>query len=136
MNDAAPPATTTAVPELEKRVAQYVALRDTIKEVHTEQIKPYNEGLEALNTWLLDQLNKTGAQHIATKAGTIYRVLRVSASIADGDAFWQFVEQNKAWSLLDRRANVTGVQEYAKANNALPPGVNLNQYSEAGVRRA
>jgi hypothetical protein len=123
---------------LEKRTAQYVQLRDEIKrikEANEEKLAPYKEALETLNTWLLDYLNNTGAKHIATESGTIYRIIRISASLADADVFWKFVLENSAWSLIDRRANVTGVQEYATKEGKLPPGVNLNQYSEAGVRR-
>lgn len=125
--------------ELNKRTAQYVALRDkikAIKEAHKEQLKPYEEGLNLLNIWLLDYLNKSGAKHIATDSGTIYRIVRVSASLADADVFLKYVLDNQEWRLLDRRANVTGVQAHINDKGDLPPGVNLNQYSEAGVRRA
>jgi hypothetical protein len=120
---------------LEKRTAQYVQLRDKIKAIkdeNKEKLVPYEDALEELNTW---HLNTTGAKHIATESGTIYRIIRISASLADADVFWKFVLENQAWSLIDRRANVTGVQEYATKEGKLPPGVNLNQYSEAGVRR-
>lgn len=136
MNDAA---TAPTKSELDKRVGQYVQLRDKIKgikEAHKEQLKPYDEALEALNTWLLDQLNKTGAKHIATEHGTIYRIVRVSASLADADVFWKYVLDNQEWRLIDRRANVTGVQAHVNDKGDLPPGVSLNQYSEAGVRRS
>jgi hypothetical protein len=135
MNDISPPTTS----ELDKRVGQYVALRDKIaamKETHKQQLKPYSDGLEALNTWLLDQLNATGAKHIATSNGTIYRIIRVSASLADADVFWKYVLDNQEWRLIDRRANVSGVQLHINEKGDLPPGVNLNQYAEAGVRRS
>jgi len=137
MNDAAPPKTSQS--DLDRMTASYVALRDkikAIKEVHANQLQPYQDGLETLNTWLLDQLNKTGAKHIATESGTIYRITRVSASLADSDVFWKYVLDNQEWRLLDRRANVTGVQAHINEKGDLPPGVNLNQYSEAGVRRS
>jgi hypothetical protein len=137
MNDTAPPVANPG--ELDKRVGQYVALRDKIKamkEAQAEALKPYQEGLEMLNTWLLDYLNKTGAKHVATENGTIYRIIRVSASLADSDVFWKYVLDNQEWRLLDRRANVTGVQQHIQDKGDLPPGVNLNQYSEAGVRRS
>jgi hypothetical protein len=138
MNDTAQ-ATTIPAGEIEKRTAQYVALRDKIKAMKDdfkETLKPYDEALDMLNSWLLDQLNKTGAVHIATKSGTIYRIVRQSASIADPDVFWNYVVDNEAWDLIDRRANVIGVVAHSIEQGKLPPGVNLNQYSEAGVRRA
>lgn len=125
--------------DIEKRTAQYVALRDKIKALKdefAEKMKPYEEAKDKLNDWLLNVLNETGAVHIATEAGTVYRIIRTSVSLADSDVFWNYVLNNDEWRLLDRRANVTGVQDHIADKGDLPPGVNLNQYAEAGVRRA
>ncbi len=124
--------------DINRRVAQYVALRDKIKsmdEEHKTSMKPYRDLLEKLNNVLLQHLTSINANNASTEAGTVYRTQKRSASIADGDAFLRYVIENNAWDLLDRKANVTAAFDYAKENKQPPPGVNLSSRWEVGVRR-
>jgi len=128
------------MPEVDfnKRIEQYVKLRDKIKEMKdgfAAQLDPYAEALEQLNNLILDHLNKIGGDSVATPAGTAYRTAKKSASLADPDLFMNYVITNGAWGLLDRKANVTAVTDFIETNNAPPPGVNFTQVFVAGVRR-
>lgn len=124
--------------KFEQRVGEFVQLRDKIKQLndtHKETIKPYVEALAGLNALLVQHLNTVGADNVGTKAGTVYRSTKDSASIADMEAFWGFVEKNDAWELIDKRANVTAVRDFIEENKGPPPGVNFTSVSVAGVRR-
>jgi peptide methionine sulfoxide reductase MsrA len=125
--------------DIATRVAQYVALRDKIKaqdEAHKIAMKPAKETLEQLNSVLLAHLNGLSVNSASTDSGTVYRTEKKSASLADGKAFMDFVIANAAYDLLDRKANVTAVEEFIKGNNAPPPGVNFSSTYVVGVRRA
>lgn len=152
-NPSTPPPPAAAQPfDLDKRAAQYIALRDKIAEIkkrHTEELKPYNEALFKLNTALLGHLMATNAQNAAAKSGTVYRSERVSVTIQDGDAFRQYVLANQRWDLVDWRANKTTVDEQVQAydkaltdglpppnTGGLPPGLKLTREYVAGVQRA
>jgi len=124
--------------DIEKRTAQYVQLRDKIKaleEAHKKAIAPYKEVLERLNGELLSYLNQINADSTASASGTVYRTRKKSASIADGDLFMRYVIGSEAWDLLDRKANVTAVEEFINENSAPPPGVNFSETFTVGVRR-
>jgi hypothetical protein len=123
---------------INKRVAQYVKLRDHIKELddaHKEKMKPYRQMLEELNASLLNHLNSIGAEAVCTDAGTVYSTAKKSASIADGDVFMKYVIEHQAWDLLDRKANVSAVADHIEEFHAAPPGVNYSVTYVAGVRR-
>lgn len=125
--------------DIDKRVSQYIQLRDMIKredDAHKERMKPKRELLERLNGVLLELVNQAGGNGVRTDYGTVYRTEKKSASIADGDAFMRFVIGNEAWDLLDRKANVTAVQDFIEENKAPPPGINFNTTFVVGVRRA
>ena len=125
--------------DIAKRVAQYVALRDMIKSKEAEQkkeLKPLKDTLEQLNSVLLAHLNNVNANSAATDSGTVYRTEKKSASLADAQAFMDFVIANQAFDLLDRKANVTATEEYIKENDAPPPGVNFSSTFVVGVRRS
>jgi hypothetical protein len=125
--------------DIAKRVEQFVKLRDLIKQKndeHKKLMKPYNETLEQLNALLLAHLNGQSANSVATDAGTVYRTEKKSASLADAEAFMDFVIANGAYDLLDRKANVTAVEDHIREHNAPPPGVNFTSTFTVGVRRA
>jgi hypothetical protein len=122
------------------RVAQYIALRDkinAIKEEHKKVLEPYNDALDKLNEVLLNHLNEIKSDSASVNGiGTVYRTAKASASLADAQAFMDFVIEQQQWDLLDRKANVTAVQDYMKEHaGELPPGVNFNRRFVAGVRR-
>lgn len=124
---------------IHKRVEQYVKLRDMIKardDEHKKEMKPLKDTLEQLNGVLLQHVISVGGNSVATDAGTVYRTEKKSASLADADAFMNFVVANKAFDLLDRKANVTAVESFIEENNAPPPGVNFSSTFIVGVRRA
>jgi hypothetical protein len=124
--------------DINVRVAQYVKLRDLIKvkeKEFKEAISPYKKTLDDLNSVLLNHLNKAGANSVNTDNGTVYRTEKKSASLADPAAFMEYVIDNRAFDLMDRKANVTAVAEFMKEHNELPPGVNFSSAYVVGVRR-
>ena len=125
-------------PDAAKRIAQFVRMRDHIKQIeekHKEELKPFKETLEKLSSALMDHLNTIGADSIATPFGTAHKTTKNSASIADMDAFWTWVITQGSFDMVDRKANVTAVGEFIKENGAPPPGVNWSSHQVVGVRR-
>lgn len=125
--------------DIATRVAQFVKLRDHIKKQnddHKKTMKPFNETLEQLNSVLLAHLIAMNGNSVATDSGTVYRTEKKSASLADAQAFIDYVIANGAWDLLDRKANVTAVEDFINTHSAPPPGVNFSSTFVVGVRRA
>lgn len=148
ISSAVPVAPTPQV-NFEKRIEQYVKLRDLIKQMnqaHKDKMKVYNETLETLEGVLLTALNATGQDSAKTAAGTVYKTPKRTATLADAKAFQDWVKQHDAWDFVDWKANVTAVTDYIKEQNQLVadgtqaepiplPGVNYNETIEVGVRR-
>lgn len=125
-------------PQFDKRVEQFVKLRDKIrgiKEKQKEELTPYTDALEQLNGILLGHLITVGADNVGTANGTVYKTAKKSASIADMDAFWTYVVTQGAFDMVDKKANPTAVEEFIEANGSPPPGVNWNVVDVVGVRR-
>lgn len=124
---------------IETRIEQYVKLRDMIKaedDAHKEKMKPYREALEQLNNIMLDHLNQIGGDSVKTGAGTVYRTVKRSASLEDGDTFMKYVIANEAWDLMDRKVNAPAAEAFAQQFGTLPPGVKMSSMQVVGVRRA
>jgi hypothetical protein len=124
---------------VDQLVDQYVRLRDKLKEADdahkkkTEQARAY---LLTLNGKLLEQLAAVGGESVKTPHGTAYQSTKRSASIADGDAFREYVINNGEFDLVDWRANANAVDDFIKEHGAVPPGVNFSTMITVGVRRA
>jgi hypothetical protein len=134
MNAPSPP----PIIDMEKRVGQYVALRDkikAIKERHSQELAPYNEALDKLGNLLLGALNTTHQDSAKTGAGTVYKTEKKSATIADQAAFRRHVIGSQAWDLIDMKANAPAVAAFIEEHQTPPPGVNYTVHIEVGVRR-
>lgn len=134
---------TTPTPVLvfdaEKRISQYVSLRDKIKaleETHKKAMAPYKEMLDTLGNIVLKHMQDTNVESVKTGEGTAYISERTSVSLQDAEAFMQYVIANSAWELMDRKANAAAVEVFIKKTGGLPPGAKFNKMIKIGVRRA
>lgn len=124
--------------DVEKRVGQYIKLRDLkaeMKEKHDAELKPVNETMAMIEDELKSALNAVNATNMKTDAGTVSLSIKASASAADINAFWTWVITQGAFDMLDKKPNVTAITEYVNQNGAPPPGVNYSTYQGIGVRR-
>ena len=125
--------------DYEMRISQFVRLRDakkTIQDKHKLELAPINDTLEKLEALFMRELALSNQDSAKTHAGTVYKTTKKTASLEDGEEFMRFVIGGEHWELLDRKANVTAVEEFLKENKALPPGVKYTEVEEVGVRRA
>jgi hypothetical protein len=123
--------------DFEKRVAQYVKLRDMKKEMadrHKAEIAPLNDLMEKLESLFL--ANLTTQDSAKTKSGTVYKTTKKTASLSSPDEFMHFVIGSGHWDLLDRKANVVAVEEFIEEHKAEPPGVKFTTKEEVGIRRS
>ena len=125
--------------DMEKRTSQFIQVRDRIKEIekeHSARIKPLKELQEILAGRIQAFMAANNLENLKTAAGTCYISSRSTTSLADPEAFMNYVIENKMFDLMDRRANTTAVKAFVKKNKALPPGCNLSTIETVGVRRA
>lgn len=126
--------------KLSEAVTLYIQLRDKKAEMKSEfeaSVAPINDKMEKLEAKLLDVFNKTGMDSVKTEHGTAYTAVRTTASIADREAFMEFVKANEEWSLLEVRASKTAVEQFRDSNdNELPPGVNIRSERVVNIRRS
>jgi hypothetical protein len=126
--------------DIKKRAQQYIDLRDkitAIKKRHTEELAPYTEALHKLNMMLLDHLNSINTDTTAVRGvGTVYRKENVSATLADAEAFRDYVIQSGDWNMADIKANKTAVKDYVDEHGTPPVGVTYTVTFDVGVRRS
>lgn len=74
----------------EEVIAKYVQLRDevaTISKQQAEDLRPKRDAMQAIEAWLLNQLNTVGSDSFKTGAGTAYKTVASSVKLVDAGAF-------------------------------------------------
>ncbi len=94
------------------------------------------EKQERIEVEFLARFNDRGIDNVSTKGvGTAYRATRTSASVADWDSLFGFIQKEEAWEMLERRVNKTAIEQFKAVNDDLPPGVNWNETQVINFRR-
>jgi hypothetical protein len=126
--------------KLSDAVSLYIKLRDQKAQMKAEfdaAVAPVQEKMDKLEAKLLEVFNQTGMDSVKTEFGTAYATVRSTASIADREAFMDYVKANEEWSLLEVRAAKSAIEQFRSANdNELPPGVNLREERVVNIRRS
>lgn len=120
-------------------VSRYIAARDLKAKIvakHKAKLEPLDAAMDKTELAILDFFQKHGMDSAKCEAGTAYRSTKGSATVADMDAFLDFVRKNDAWHMLERRVSKVAVEEYVDQTKDLPPGVTYSRIATIGVRRA
>ena len=104
----------------------YIKIRQRRRDL-AEQDKKLEEQLEIVATQLLEICNAQGASTIRTEHGTISKRVSRRYWPTDWDAFFKFVKEQDAFSLLYRRINADNMTQFLEENPELhPPGLNAD----------
>ena len=124
--------------KLDDYVEKYIQLRDKkaeLKKEFTAKTANIDEILDKIEALILKTFNETGLSSISTDFGTAFVSSRSSATVADWDSFFQFVQEGKNWDFLERRCSKEAVVQYKAANEELPPGINWSETKTVSIRR-
>ena len=125
--------------KLSDLVQKYIELRDKKSELKKEyeaKVSKLDVVLEKIEASLLQTFDSAGMDSIKTEFGTAYTSTRSTASVADKDAFFQFVKANEDWQLIEIRCSKTGVEQFKAENDDLPPGISWRSERVVNIRRA
>lgn len=82
------------MPNIEQVTAKYIELRDRKSEIakrHSEEMRPLNEAMENIESWLMDQMNTLGVDSFKTSSGTPYKAVSNSVKMVDGGVFKNYI---------------------------------------------
>jgi hypothetical protein len=85
---------------------------------------------------LLEEFRQTNADSVSTSSGTAYRKRKTTYSTHDWESFYNFVNDNKAPELLQKRIHQGNMKEWLeKYPTQLPVGLNTTSEYTITVRR-
>lgn len=126
------------VVNIDDAIAAYIKLRDKKAQIKAEADKQMAEvtvKLDKLENWMKEQADAQGVTSFKTKHGTAFLTTVDFATVADWDVMLNFVKQNDAYDMFEKRVSKTAVRGYIDQMKAVPPGVNYGTRIEVNVRK-
>lgn len=125
----------------EELVAAYIALRNSraeLKENYEEADAKLKADMDQIEQAMLEICNDVGADSIKTTLGTVIRKVNERFYCTDWDNFKNYVLENEAVELLERRIHQGNFKEHMTQieGQGLPPGVNVMREYGITVRKA
>ena len=113
----------------------YMKMRTKISELNAE-IAKIEEQKEQVSTAMRDKLKELGVNSVRTDHGTVTMLKKTRYYTQDWDSFKNFVLENQAVDLLERRIAQTNMTQFLEENPGLvPPGLNADQKFDVSVRK-
>lgn len=125
---------------LEEMVSDYLNLRgqrEVLLADYEAKDAELKEAMKNIEANMLNVCNETNADSIRTQNGTVIRKLNERFYCNDWDNFKDFVLENKAVELLERRIHQGNFKEFIseRRDDGLPPGVNVMREFGIVVRK-
>ena len=125
----------------EELVSAYLALRNSraeLKDNYEEADGKLKSEMEQIEQAMLEICNDVGADSIKTTLGTVIRKVNERFYCTDWDNFKNYVLENEAVELLERRIHQGNFKEHMAQieGQGLPPGVNVMREYGITVRKA
>ena len=115
--------------KMQTKIQQLTAVYETEVEVLKAQ-------QEVVKTALKDQMLALGVKSVNTTEGTVILSTKTRYSTQDWDAFKEFMKENDALDLLEKRIAQTNMATFLQENPTLvPPGLNSNSEYAISVRK-
>jgi hypothetical protein len=123
---------------IEELTKKYIELRDLKKQMEfvlEEKLKPLNEQMEKIELEIMRFLTTTGATSIKTKYGTPYCATVRSVTVDDSNKFFDFVKNNDAFDLLQKRVVSSVFDQYVEDGVEIP-GVIVNSILRVKIKKS
>lgn len=109
-------------------ISLYLETREHVQRIekaHKDHVRQYADVMKRIEGKLFEHLQAHNSQSISSDVGTAYISHKRSATIGDAEVFKNYVIENRAWEMLDWKANVTAVGDFLEEHKIPPPGVNF-----------
>jgi predicted metal-binding protein len=102
------------------------ALREA-KRAKEKEISLLEEQAHALESELIDELDKQGITKSTGRKATVSITESVKPSVDNWDEFYEYIRKHKYFHLLERRPSVTGCRELLEMKGKIPGVVPFTQ---------
>jgi len=122
-------------------IKKYISIRDYVEaqqKADEERLKPYKDGMVAIEGAVQQHLIDTGAENIKTEFGTAYRTTHMSVRLADRQAFINYIVNVDAdpFSYFTNAVSKEKIKEHIDAHGSAPSGIDITTIQKVNFRRS
>src|SRR5690606_4698555 len=92
--------------------------------------------MDRIEAWLLENMDKVGADQFKAASGVAYIQTKTRASCADWATFWNYLQENGRFDLMEKRLSSKAIGDMLEETGELPPGVNIHRERTVVVRKS
>jgi hypothetical protein len=107
-----------------------------LKKAYDEEDTVLKGQMEKLETWLMTQMQNTGATQLGSAHGTAYQQTVFKGNCSDWPSFWNWLAENGRFDMMEKRVSVKTIQEYYQESGEMPPGINVNPELRVIIRKS
>ena len=120
---------------VDKLIKIYIKMRDA-KQAFEKQASGVEEQMDIVKGKILDACTAVGASSLRTPFGRVVRTVKTDYSTSDWVSMHQFMKENDALDLVQRRIHQTNMKTYLEEHpDKLPPGLNSDSRYDITVFR-
>ena len=119
-------------------IKKYMKLRSQKEAVEAEvkeRINQIKADMTKLEAFLKAKMDADGLTSFKSEHGTAFLTTTDFANVDDWDAVLQFIREENAYDMLERRVSKTAVRGYIEANKEVPPGVKYGTKLDINIRK-
>ena len=117
----------------------YLKIRDArsdLKAKYEEEDKQLEAQMDVIEAKLLEICKATDADSIKTQAGTVMRRVATRYWTNDWDSMYNFVKENDAYGLFEKRISQTNMKQFLEENpDQHPAGLQIDNKYAITVRK-
>ncbi len=124
-------------PPIDIVIQKYMSLRlkrEEIERIAKEKIKSLDTNMDKLEAYILSRMEDDGVTTFKTPYGTAFKSTSDFASVTSWDDTLDFIKEQEAWHLLERRVNKIAVREFVDTGS-VPPGVTYGTKVNVSIRK-
>jgi len=126
------------VPNVGDVIRTYMKLRDQKAAIEArvkDEVSTLKAKMEKLEAYLKTQMDAQGLTSFKSDYGTAFLTTTDYANVADWDAVLDFIRENEAYDMLEKRVSKIAVRGYIEQSKAVPPGINYGTKLEVNIRK-
>ena len=123
---------------IDQAVDAYIKLRNKKAEIEAsikDQVDTIKKQMDKLEAFMIQQASAQGVKSFKTEHGTAFLTTKDFATVADWDTVLEFIKQNDAYDLLERRVSKAAVRSHIDLHKQPPAGVTYGSHLGVNVRK-
>jgi hypothetical protein len=100
-----------------------------------ERVSTLKAKMDKLEAYLKTQMDAQGLTSFKSDSGTAFLTTTDYANVANWDAVLEFIRENEAFDMLEKRVSKVAVRGYIEQTKSVPPGITYGTKLEVNIRK-